>query len=389
METPNSNIELCVTLSELNLLLKYAKQARLGIVEIGVFKGETSKRLIKASTVNIYGIDPIIPYVVPPYEVGNANKISRNTGFSSRYKFHKDYSYNVAKTFNAPFDFIFIDGSHEYSDVKRDFEDWFPKLENGGYMAFHDSNRENLNDDGKWRNGWAGPTKLVRELKEINSLTFVESADSLSVFKKIKIDEIRWNLAKEREQKNWNECIKKNEIEDLREISLRRYLDVMELVRGQDLKGAKVLDIGAGYTSILPTFTNYGVSTIVDPSYPYKDIVLGYANKKIIYVCRKAEDFEIDEEFDEVWIYNVLKHVLDPDAILDKLPGRAKLLRIAEITDDIIDEAHPYVIKPEWLSKKLESISEWCRFHSEDRWFPQPKFGDFQLKLFGGVCKLK
>lgn len=37
-------------------------------------------------------------------------------------------------------DFIFIDGSHEYQDVKNDIEAWFPKIKIGGIMAGHDYN---------------------------------------------------------------------------------------------------------------------------------------------------------------------------------------------------------------------------------------------------------
>lgn len=35
-------------------------------------------------------------------------------------------------------DFLFIDGSHEYEDVKNDLITWFPKVKKGGVMAGHD-----------------------------------------------------------------------------------------------------------------------------------------------------------------------------------------------------------------------------------------------------------
>lgn len=38
------------------------------------------------------------------------------------------------------FDIVFIDGSHEYGDVKKDCENYLPMLKSGGYVGFHDYN---------------------------------------------------------------------------------------------------------------------------------------------------------------------------------------------------------------------------------------------------------
>jgi hypothetical protein len=39
---------------------------------------------------------------------------------------------------NRSLDFVFIDASHEYSDVKRDIMSWLPKVKIGGFLAGHD-----------------------------------------------------------------------------------------------------------------------------------------------------------------------------------------------------------------------------------------------------------
>jgi predicted O-methyltransferase YrrM len=36
------------------------------------------------------------------------------------------------------FDFVYIDASHRYEDVRQDIEDWWPKVKTGGMLAGHD-----------------------------------------------------------------------------------------------------------------------------------------------------------------------------------------------------------------------------------------------------------
>lgn len=60
-------------------------------------------------------------------------------------------SVDVAKEFNQLIDFLFIDGDHSYEGVKADVDAWFPKLNDGALVIFHDI-------------GWAeGVQKVVRE----------------------------------------------------------------------------------------------------------------------------------------------------------------------------------------------------------------------------------
>lgn len=47
-------------------------------------------------------------------------------------------SWEIAKTWNKPIAFLFIDGSHIYEDVSADFASFFPHVVPGGIIAFHD-----------------------------------------------------------------------------------------------------------------------------------------------------------------------------------------------------------------------------------------------------------
>src|SRR3989344_4837252 len=44
-----------------------------------------------------------------------------------------------SKKLELPVEFIFIDGDHDLRAVAKDFESWFPKVIDGGTIAFHDS----------------------------------------------------------------------------------------------------------------------------------------------------------------------------------------------------------------------------------------------------------
>lgn len=167
---------------EVKTLKKYSSRAKLGIVEIGVLDGGTTKEIGSVATVPIYGIDPIIPDSMNKRLLGHEEIIKKNMAFYSKFFFIKDFSYNVAKNWNKPFDFIFIDGDHEYEAVKQDFEDWFKLISPGGFIAFHDS-APVTSIPGAFQ-GWAGPIKLVSELKIHPGLEFAETQDSITVFKK-------------------------------------------------------------------------------------------------------------------------------------------------------------------------------------------------------------
>jgi SAM-dependent methyltransferase len=73
----------------------------------------------------------------------------------------RDYSVNASCIFNDEFfDFIFIDASHKYEDVKNDIECWYPKLKKGGFIAGHD-----------YGNGWNETEKAVNEWILENNLS--------------------------------------------------------------------------------------------------------------------------------------------------------------------------------------------------------------------------
>lgn len=136
------------------LYLLARRAARFGnVIEIGSFKGRSTWFLARGledadSPHRVVAIDPHLEGTDDAFRL----EIER-TGITSRVDVRRAYSHEVAPSFDEPIGLVWIDGDHAYDGVRRDFEDWFPRLAEGGWIAFHDT-----------VNQWYGPTRLVREL---------------------------------------------------------------------------------------------------------------------------------------------------------------------------------------------------------------------------------
>lgn len=52
-------------------------------------------------------------------------------------------SEDAARLLHDDYDFIFLDAMHDYENVKADIERWWPRVREGGTMAFHDYYHDN------------------------------------------------------------------------------------------------------------------------------------------------------------------------------------------------------------------------------------------------------
>lgn len=157
-------VEGWLTREEGELLYRLAHQCtgRGVIVEVGSFKGKSTIWLAKGSEagagVPVYAIDPHTGseehHAIAGGQVWTYEDFLANLHKAEVQRLVHPLvtsSAQAAMSFHLPVELLFIDGDHRYEAVRQDFELWFPKLIEGGYLLMHDTIR------------WDGPRRLARE----------------------------------------------------------------------------------------------------------------------------------------------------------------------------------------------------------------------------------
>lgn len=187
-------------LSEEEAIILYdvAKNAPPGpLVEIGAWLGLSTATL--AFGAQDSGLDPDSKFVVSvdtwegsknAAEEGYHSDIIRSLGVTDLSNLHQENILRLelskwSKQFKGPsvpdgverarkefshISMLFIDGCHEYREVKQDFENWAPLVARGGSVLFHDST-------------WPGPERVISEVSA-ELFQRVPAAGGLTWFKK-------------------------------------------------------------------------------------------------------------------------------------------------------------------------------------------------------------
>ena len=167
------------------------------IVEIGSWKGRSTIVLAAASRSQsqtpVHAVDPHAGIAARGHQPTFAD-FERNlarAGVADLVHPHRQTSAEAARTFEHPVELIFIDGAHDHASVLADFTAWFPKVVEGGVMAFHDTV------------GYAGPRQVVRDhiyrsrqfrrVRFAGSLTYAEKTGHATTRERC-ANELRWWL---------------------------------------------------------------------------------------------------------------------------------------------------------------------------------------------------
>ncbi|HYL64869.1 MAG TPA: class I SAM-dependent methyltransferase [Candidatus Methylomirabilis sp.] len=164
-------------------LLKGWAAGRKSLVEIGVAEGVSALALREsmAEGATLYLIDPFHLSRVPALNFMRRTA-HKAAGDCRRGKviWLQKFSHEAVHDWNAPIDFILIDGDHSENAVARDWEDWSKFVEREGIAVFHDARLF----DGGWTKEDYGPVKLVNRLfrqRAAQEWTIVEEVDSTVV----------------------------------------------------------------------------------------------------------------------------------------------------------------------------------------------------------------
>lgn len=140
------------------------------IVEVGSFKGRSACYLAEGAKVGggaeVYCVDPWdLPGNIhgkhgftDPAVRATFDRQTRAMGHANRIHALQAFSTVAAESWprNIPIGLLFLDGSHEYADVRADFEAWSPYVPAGGVVVFDDYESRNK-----------GVTRFVDELRNI------------------------------------------------------------------------------------------------------------------------------------------------------------------------------------------------------------------------------
>jgi predicted O-methyltransferase YrrM len=167
------------TRAEGEAIERHARGART-VVEIGVAEGGSAwhARRVMDPAGRLVLIDTFPTRFGVNLSSVIARRLVAREGTAS-VEWRHERSDTAIGSFDGEIDFLLIDGDHDYEPVKRDWEDWTPRVAPGGVVALHDALL-----DAPWMDESFGSARFVKELREReDGWTLVDRADSLAVFK--------------------------------------------------------------------------------------------------------------------------------------------------------------------------------------------------------------
>lgn len=164
-----------------------------------------------------------------------------------------------------------------------------------------------------------------------------------------------WEKAQEKERAFWGNCINTYK-EETKQFLYAREMKIPRLTEFQDgvPQYGSVLDIGGGPVSLLLKVPTKTPRVVADPMRMPLWVRMRYGHARILLVQIKGEDLQVPAiPFDEVWMYNVLQHVEDPQAVIAKARLCGKMIRIFDWVDLPKEVGHINTLRSQDLDEWL------------------------------------
>jgi len=178
---------------------------------------------------------------------------------------------------------------------------------------------------------------------------------------KLPITIARWELAQKAEREQHNMSAIEGAIHYGQ--AYKNYFHFVGL--GFNLHGLNVIEVGPADFPALACCENFGLALIVEPM-PSEILEQTCKEKgfRLINVPFESVNFNKAEGITEVWLFNVMQHVIDPEALIKEAKEVADRIRFFEPIDQPITDYHPHTYS-------LKDFQRW--------------FGDVNLYVGGTV----
>ena len=159
--------------------------------EIGVWVGHFSHQILDRNVAKLHLIDPWITqsYDNRPYGPNGADienvylRVQETFSVDPRVIIHREFSEKMSFPIEY-FDWVYIDGNHNYENVLLDLETYWPFIKKGGILCGDDYGWEDESSNG-------GVYRAVNEFANKNGLPFLDAAlNQFMFFKGIQSESI-------------------------------------------------------------------------------------------------------------------------------------------------------------------------------------------------------
>ncbi len=153
------------------------------------------------------------------------------------------------------------------------------------------------------------------------------------------------------EKSFWGDCTNTFG-EETKQYVYARFMGLEKIDWSFDVHHKRILDIGGGPVSMLLKAFTLSAGKVCDPIRYPAWVYERYAAKNIECATILGEDVH-ETGWDEVWIYNVLQHTIDPEKIIHNALRAAPVLRLFEWLDFPPHPGHPQMLTEVDLTRWL------------------------------------